>query len=122
MHASVLAVSPRMGHFCDTADEAGPTYDIGQKKLRDYSSENQSFFAFRMLNSLLGSFLPWAPTRLGLRLMKIARDILNAGVPIEPPFLRGKLASARQLPKVIHRRLENRRQFLHGEQVSCCFL
>src|ERR1700724_2617293 len=34
----------------------------------------------RVLNSFLGSFLAWTPTRLSLRLMEIVRDILNAGI------------------------------------------
>jgi hypothetical protein len=66
-----------------------------------------------VLHSFLGSFLPWTPTRLGLRLMKIACDILNAGIPIEAPFLRGKLAGASQLSKVINGGLEYGSQFFH---------
>ncbi len=72
----------------------------------------------RILNSFLVPFLAWTPTRLGLRLMKIACDILNAGIPIEPPFLRGKLASASQLPKVIDGGLEYGSQFFHREEMS----
>ena len=72
----------------------------------------------RIFNSFQASFLAWTPTRLGLRLMKIACDILNAGIPIEPPFLRGKLAGASQLPKVIDGGLEYGSQFFHREEMS----
>lgn len=51
--AELLDTAGIAGPGCDTADEAGLTYDIGHKKLRDYYSENHSFFAFRMLQRLL---------------------------------------------------------------------